>query len=99
MMKDMNVSSKAKGTGKYAASGRVKEEPETVSDAEAMSSDEDMEEEGGAGLVEPDEDEEPSEDAMFAEGLKARYEAALRDQQGGPAAAARSADHIKRSQG
>ncbi|EMD00895.1 hypothetical protein BAUCODRAFT_43783, partial [Baudoinia panamericana UAMH 10762] len=34
MMKDMAVSSKAKGTGKYARP--VKEEPETVSDAEAM---------------------------------------------------------------
>ncbi|KAK5123206.1 hypothetical protein LTR85_003405 [Meristemomyces frigidus] len=107
MMKDMNVSSKAKGTGKYAASGasggggRMREEPETVSDVEAMSEDDDdddMGEEGG--LVEPDEREEvePSEDAMFEEGLKARYEAAMREQQGGPAAAARSAEYIKRSQ-
>ncbi|KAK4540594.1 hypothetical protein LTR36_009124 [Oleoguttula mirabilis] len=105
MMRDMNVSSKAKGTGKYAG-GRVREEPETVSDAEAMSEDEEGDYEGGGGgggggLVEPDEHEEaePSEDAMFEEGLKARYEAALREQQGGPAAAARSADYIRRSQG
>ncbi|KAK0289330.1 hypothetical protein LTR35_002526 [Friedmanniomyces endolithicus] len=97
MMRDMSVSSKAKGTGKYAGAGGggrpKREEPETVSDAEAMSEDE--EDEGG--LEDPDE-EEMDEDAMFEEGLKARYEAALREQQG-PAASVKSAEYIRKSQG
>ncbi|KAK0871662.1 hypothetical protein LTS02_001726 [Friedmanniomyces endolithicus] len=97
MMRDMSVSSKAKGTGKYAGTGGGgrprREEPETVSDAEAMSEDE--EDEGG--LEDPDE-EEMDEDAMFEEGLKARYEAALREQQG-PAASVKSAEYIRKSQG
>ncbi|KAK0265272.1 hypothetical protein LTR91_020146 [Friedmanniomyces endolithicus] len=103
MMKDMRVSSKAKGTGKYAGvgGGRPKrEEPETVSDAEAMSEEEEEEEEQGedeGGLEDPDE-EEMDEDAMFEEGLKARYEAALREQQG-PAASVKSAEYIRKSQG
>ena len=98
MMKDMSVSSKAKGTGKYAADRRKKEEePETVSDVEDM--DEDDEEEQG-GLEERDEDIDPDEDTLFEEGLKARYEAALRDQQqGGPAATVKAAEYIKRTQG
>ncbi|KAK3062549.1 hypothetical protein LTR53_019315, partial [Teratosphaeriaceae sp. CCFEE 6253] len=49
MMGDMRVSSRAKGTGKYAAASANatagarpgKEEPETVSDAEAMDEDDD----------------------------------------------------------
>ena len=93
MMKDMRVSSKAKGTGKYAAR---EEEPETVSDAEAM--DDEDEDDETQGLVEPD-DEEMDEDAMFEEGLKARYEAAMQESGGGPAATVRTADYIKRSQG
>ncbi|KAK0926443.1 hypothetical protein LTR29_017883 [Friedmanniomyces endolithicus] len=91
MMRDMSVSSKAKGTGKYAGTGGGgrprREEPETVS--------EDEEDEGG--LEDPDE-EEMDEDAMFEEGLKARYEAALREQQG-PAASVKSAEYIRKSQG
>lgn len=94
MMKDMQVSSKAKRTGKYAA--KQEEEPETVSDAEAMDEEEDEE---AQGLVERDDEEEVDEDALFEEGLKARYEAALRDGSGGPAATVRAADYIKRSQG
>ncbi|KAK1074668.1 hypothetical protein LTR12_016867 [Friedmanniomyces endolithicus] len=101
MMKDMRVSSKAKGTGKYAGvgGGRPKrEEPETVSDAEAMSEEEEEEQgEDEGGLEDPDE-EEMDEDAMFEEGLKARYEAALREQQG-PAASVKSAEYIRKSQG
>ncbi|TKA75769.1 hypothetical protein B0A55_04314 [Friedmanniomyces simplex] len=104
MMGDMAVSSKAKGTGRYGAGAAGKsggrprrEEPETVSDAEAMDEDESEEGEEEGGLEDPD-DEEMTEDAMFEEGLKARYEAALREQQG-PAASVRSAEYIKRSQG
>nr|POE74838.1 gpn-loop gtpase 1 [Quercus suber] len=81
MMKDMRVSSKAKGTGKYAS----KDEPETVSDHEEAMDDEEPEEH--AGLVDRDEDEELDEDAMFEEGMKARYEAALQDRLGGGAGA------------
>jgi len=94
MMKDMRVSSKAKGTGKYATAPE-KEEPETVSDAEAM--DDEDEDDNAQGLVERDE-EEFDEDAIFEEGLKARYEAAMQDKRGGPAATVRTADYIKNSQ-
>jgi GPN-loop GTPase len=93
MMKDMSVSSKAKGTGKYAGKPK-KEEPETVSDVEAMDDDEDEDE---GGLEEPDE-EAFDEDAAFEESLKARYEAALKTKDG-PAATVKSADYIRRSQG
>jgi GTPase SAR1 family protein len=87
MMHDMSVSSKAKGTGKYAK----KEEPETVSDMEDLE-DEDEDEHG---LVDPDEEEEVNK--AFEEGVKARYEAALRER--GPAAAASSAlEYIRQSQ-
>jgi GTPase SAR1 family protein len=89
MMKDMQVSSKAKGTGKYAK----QEEPETISDMEDMED----EDEDDHGIVDPDNDEDEI-NAAFEEGLKARYEAAL--QEGGrPAAAASVANYIKQSQG
>ena len=52
MMRDMQVSSKAKGTGKYA-----KEEPETVSEAEDADSDSD-------GAM--DDDDKPFEDGVQA---------------------------------
>ncbi|GAB7339069.1 hypothetical protein MBLNU457_5725t1 [Dothideomycetes sp. NU457] len=67
MMKDMGVDAKPR-----KAAGKQKEEPETVSDAEQMSS-----EDEDAGLVEPDEYEEEDDEAEA--GLKARYEDALRD--------------------
>ena len=95
MMKDMNVdvSSRAKRTGKYAA----KEEPETVSDAEEM----DAEEEERSGLVDPDEEDEEGNDEnvkeSFDQGLKARYEQALRDS-GAGRGTQQAADYIKRSQ-
>ena len=78
MMNDMQVSSKAKGTGKYA---KKTAEPETVSDMEDAEEDEES----------PDEanDEDAEIDAAFEEGLKARYEAVL--QTGGASAAAKSA--------
>ena len=103
MMRDMQVSSKAKGTGKYATGAsevglksrrRVREEPETVSEAEEMDDDEDEDEEGG--LVEPDEEMEEDEDAE--EGLKARYAAAMRDEGGGGGAGSKAAEYIMRSQ-
>ncbi|KAK4506689.1 hypothetical protein PRZ48_000422 [Zasmidium cellare] len=93
MMKDMQVSSKAKGTGKYAK----KDEPETVSDMEDAEEDEDEE---SGGLVDPDEaDEEAEVNQAFEDGLKARYEAALKE--GGASAAAKaasSANYIRGSQ-
>ena len=91
MMNDMSVSSKAKGTGKYAK----KEEPETVSDMEDMED----EDEDDHGLVDPDgrDEEEEEINKAFEEGVKARYEAALRES--GPAAAASSAaEYIRQSQ-
>ena len=91
MMKDMNmdVSSKAKRTGKYA-----KDEPETVSDAEEM----DAEDEDRNGLVDFDADEDDEDvKETFDQGLKARYEQAMKDS--GPGAATQqAANYIKRSQ-
>ncbi|KAK3622452.1 hypothetical protein LTR56_001941 [Elasticomyces elasticus] len=119
MMGDMSVSSKSKGTGKYAApvpgtkrsTGRPRqEEPETVSDVENMESESDEpEEEGGfggeaGGLEEPDT-EQMEEDTAFEEGLKARYEAAMREERegkggkGGGGGAAASVKYIQQSQG
>ncbi|KAK5717872.1 hypothetical protein LTR15_008714 [Elasticomyces elasticus] len=115
MMGDMSVSSKSKGTGKYSStppapgtkrSGRPRqEEPETVSDVENMESD--SEGDGGetGGLEEPDT-EQMEEDTAFEEGLKARYEAAMREEReskggkgvGGGGAAA-SVKYIQQSQG
>ncbi|KJX96611.1 ATP binding protein [Zymoseptoria brevis] len=90
MMKDMNVSSKAKGTGKYA---QAKDEPETISDMEDAEDDDDDDE----GLVDPDLEDEAEIDQAFEEGLKARYEAALRD--GSAAAGPNSAaEYIRNSQ-
>ncbi|KAK5108412.1 hypothetical protein LTR62_008368 [Meristemomyces frigidus] len=94
MMGDMGVSSKAKGTGKYAAKGgKLEEEAETVSDVEEMEA-----EEAASGLVDPDEEMAEEEDVEFEDGLKARYESALREQ-GGPAATLKSAEYIRRTQG
>jgi len=67
MMKDMGVDAKPK-----KAAGKQKDEPETVSDAEQMSS-----EDEDAGIVDPDDYEGEDEEAEV--GLKARYEDALRD--------------------
>lgn len=92
MMKDMNmeVSSKAKRTGKYA-----KEEPETVSDAEEM----DAEDEEQNGLVDLDEGDDNDEDVKesFDQGLKGRYERALKDS-GAGSATQQAANYISRSQ-
>lgn len=92
MMKDMNmeVSSKAKRTGKYA-----KEEPETVSDAEEM----DAEDEEQNGLVDLDEVDDNDQDVKesFDQGLKGRYERALKDS-GAGSATQQAANYISRSQ-
>ena len=104
MMRDMNVSSRAKGTGKYAAKPR-QPEPETVSEAEDMDDDDDegmVEEDELSGLVDPDEEEDDEEDVKetFDDGLKARYQQALRDSGGGGSGTGlgKAADHIMRSQ-
>lgn len=92
MMKDMQVSSKAKGTGKYATtSAEADDGPETVSEAEEMDED-DLPE---PGLVDPDDVEEEEVDA--ADGLKARYAHALRDE--GEASSSKTAEYIRKSQG
>ena len=88
MMKDMEVSSRRKGTGRYR-----KEEPETVSEAEEMDG-EDDEEEGG--LVDLDDDEDVEEEDG-EDGLKARYEQALKDG-GGGGGIGKAADYVMRSQ-
>jgi hypothetical protein len=98
MMRDMRVSSKVKGTGKYAP----KEEPETVSEAEEMDEDDEggMVEEGELdGMVDPDEEDEDEEDVKetFDDGLKARYQQALKDSSGA-SGLSKAADHIMRSQ-
>ena len=76
MMKDMGVGG-SKSRTKAGASSRPREEAETVSDAEQMSSDDE-----GAGLVDPDEADEEDEDAEA--GLQARYEQALNDGKADP---------------
>ncbi|KAK4988953.1 hypothetical protein LTR66_003794 [Elasticomyces elasticus] len=74
LMGDMNVDvSEANRQSKSMAGKRKKEEPETVSDAEAMS---DEDEESG-GLVDPDDDDD--EDGEEDGGLTKRYQQALRD--------------------
>lgn len=95
MMRDMNVSSKAKGTGMYAKPKR--EEPETVSEAEEM---DDEEEEEASGLVEPDDEEEDGSDGRetFDDGLKTRYQQALNTGDGGGGGVGKAADYIMRSQ-
>ncbi|KAK3720335.1 hypothetical protein LTR37_003746 [Vermiconidia calcicola] len=97
MMKDMNVSSKAKGTGKYAKPRR--EEPETVSEAEEMD-DDDEEEDEASGLVEPDDEEENGGGGreMFDDGLKMRYQQALSTGGEGSGGVGKAADYIMRSQ-
>jgi GTPase SAR1 family protein len=95
LMQDMEVSSKAKGTGKYRRA--PKEEPETVSEAEEMDDEEDEEDE--AKWVERDEDEveEEEEVGTGADGtLQARYAQAMKDEASGAAGAS---DYIRRSQG
>lgn len=84
MLSDMKVSSRAKGTGKYA-----REEAETVSEAEEI----DAEDE--ADLVEPDEDELGFQDAD--ESLQTRYANALGDA-GAAGSQNSAADYIRRSQ-
>jgi hypothetical protein len=97
MMRDMRVSSKVKGTGKYAP----KEEPETVSEAEEMDEDEDegmVEEDELDGLVDPDEEDEDEDvKETFDDGLKARYQQALKDSSSG-SGLSKAADHIMMSQ-
>ena len=105
MMRDMNVSSRAKRTGKYARKPR-RPEPETVSEAEEMDEDDDegmVEEDEFSGLVDPDEEDGDEEDVKetFEDGLEARYQQALRDSGGrgvGGSGLGKAAEHIMRSQ-
>ena len=105
MMRDMSVSSKVKGTGKYAGSGgkggrgKKDEEPETVSDAEAMDEDEED------GTVDRDEDEDVERDEEdgeggFEQGLQGRYQAALQPERGtgGGGGVKGVAEHILKTQ-
>lgn len=103
MMKDMNVSSRAKRTGKYAPRPK-KPEPETVSEAEEMEGDEDEEDEM-SGLVDLDEDEDDEAQAgvgreTFDEGLESRYQQALREGTGGGGSVGlgKAAEYLQRSQ-
>jgi GTPase SAR1 family protein len=84
LLKDMNIEHGTSSTSKKR-NGRkvVKEEPETVSDAEAMDSDEDEDEEGEAGWVDRDEDEDQDADLDLDEddedGLQQRYKKSLEE--------------------
>lgn len=98
MMRDMGVSSKAKGTGKYAKKPGVQPDDfETVSEGEEMEAEALAAEQQGSGWVDRDEDEPEAEDADLDEsGLQARYAKAMRDDGG---SAGGVADYIKRTQG
>lgn len=89
MMRDMQVSSRAKGTGKYA-----KEEPETVSEAEEMDAEGDEDDEL-SGLVDPDDEDENDENHVGEEGLQSRYADALRSSND---MAEPAADYIRKTQ-
>lgn len=67
LLADMNMDKKPKSKPK------PDEEPETVSEAEEMSDDD----EGDDGMVDPDEEEDADDDE---DGLKARYNRAMNDQ-------------------
>lgn len=97
MMRDMGVSSKAKGTGKYAKKPGVQPEDfETVSEGEEMEAEALAAEEQGSGWVERDDDEPEAEDADLDEsGLQARYAQAMKDDGGSTGGVA---DYIKRTQ-
>ena len=94
-MKDMQVSSKVKGTGKYAR--QAKDEPETISDMEDADNDQTDDE---VDSEEGDQDEEDAINEAFEESLKAKYEAALQDGSGAAATvkAAPAANYIRQSQ-
>lgn len=94
LMQDMEVSSRAKGTGKYRKA--PKEEPETVSEAEEM----DGESEDEAKWVERDEDEPEDEMDADADGsLQARYAQALKDESSGASLGGGAGEYIRRTQG
>lgn len=97
LMQDMEVSSRAKGTGKYRR--KPKEEPETVSEAEEMDGESDEEDE--PKWVERDEDEaEEEEEGTGADGgLQSRYQQALKDESSGAALGGGAGAYIRRTQG
>jgi GTPase SAR1 family protein len=97
LMQDMEVSSRAKGTGKYKR--KPKEEPETVSEAEEMDGESDEEDE--AKWVERDEDEVDEEEAGAGgeASLQGRYAQALKDEKSGAALGGGAGEYIRRTQG
>jgi GTPase SAR1 family protein len=97
LMQDMEVSSRAKGTGKYKR--KPKEEPETVSEAEEMDGESDDEDE--AKWVERDEDEVDEEEvgAGGDASLQGRYAQALKDEKSGAALGGGAGEYIRRTQG
>jgi GTPase SAR1 family protein len=97
LMQDMEVSSRAKGTGKYKR--KPKEEPETVSEAEEMDGESDDEDE--AKWVERDEDEVEEEEAGAGgeASLQGRYAQALKDEKSGAALGGGAGEYIRRTQG
>ena len=76
LLKDMNVSGSQKGKGKM---GAMKDEPETVSDAEDM----EEEEQEGMMLDDDENDDDDYEGEDMESGLEQRYQQALKDNRGG----------------
>jgi GTPase SAR1 family protein len=97
LMQDMEVSSRAKGTGKYKR--KPKEEPETVSEAEEMDGESDEEDE--AKWVERDEDEVEEDEAGVGgeASLQGRYAQALKDEKSSAALGGGAGEYIRRTQG
>ncbi|KAF2433909.1 hypothetical protein EJ08DRAFT_646812 [Tothia fuscella] len=80
LLADLNMDNTSKGKGKPKPKPK-KEEPETISDMEDA---EDEDDEDG-GLVEPDEEYEENDADEDEDGLKKRYQQALKDE-GAPSA-------------
>jgi GTPase SAR1 family protein len=97
LMQDMEVSSKAKGTGKYRRTA-PKEEPETVSEAEEMDGESSEDE---AKWVERDDDEVEEEQVNAREEatLQGRYAQAMKDESSGAALSGGAGEYIRRTQG
>ena len=97
LMQDMEVSSKAKGTGKYRRTA-PKEEPETVSEAEEMDGDSSEDE---AKWVDRDDDEVEEEQVNAREevSLQARYAQAMKNDSSDAALSGGAGEYIRRTQG
>ncbi|KAM0697017.1 hypothetical protein Q7P36_003088 [Cladosporium allicinum] len=97
LMQDMEVSSKAKGTGKYRRTA-PKEEPETVSEAEEMDGESSEDE---AKWVDRDDDEVEEEQVNAREevSLQARYAQAMKNDSSDAALSGGAGEYIRRTQG